>query len=271
MKNKKILIFGTIIILMLSFISTSSALFLSNEYKTEKTEYNNARNSPVFCELITDSANIKGIETMKIIQDIYESGEYSFNYVTVLSDVSNEASNELLNKYNIVGSPTCIFQGGYDTLYDVDPIENTYKNIIATVQNRYIPNLEIDLEKKWIADCCSAKAIFTITVTNNEAYTYRGFLKLYVSEIESRWNYTYENEEEPFNHALLDIPIEKQITIEPNSNITIEETWIATPFTPKSSNLKATAFVANALQYTGYSDPPANEHSFIAYYIDKKK
>ena len=272
MKIKKLIIASIILMFIISSFSAVTGMSLIKNIKIEKNEYKNtALISSVFCEFITNSYNIKGIETAKLIQNIYTSNDYNFNYITILSDVNNIASDGLVGYYNIVGYPTCIFQGGYTTLYNENPDENIYNEEIVDSQNKYNYNIKIDLERTWFADCCSAKAFFTITVTNNEASIYNGILKLYVSEIDSRYNYTYDNTVESFNYVLIDIPIEQKITIPPYSNITIEKTWIASPFliSLDGSNLNAIAVVAKDIPYIGYSDPPANKNSFTAYYIDQ--
>lgn len=255
---------------MTAFFSVSSAIPLTKNNEIENDGYKKTiLTSPVFCEFYTDSSNIKGIETAKLIQNIYKSGGYNFNYITILSDIYNQASDGLIRDYNIIGYPTSIFQGGYETLYNETPVESIYKNKINVVQNRNVPNIDIYIEPNWFADCCSSKADFKITVTNKESYTYNGILKLYISEIVSRYNYTYEDTLESFNYVLLDIPIEQTITILPYSNITVEKEWIATTFAKTGENLNVVAIVAYALPYTGYSDPPFNQNSFNAYYIDQ--
>ncbi len=261
-----------ILLFLVSTFSVSTGLSLIKNNKLETNQYKNTSlNSPAFCEFITDSSNLKGIETAKLIQNIYKSGKYNFNYITVLSDVSNQASDKLVDVYSIVGYPTCIFQGGYDIIYNKNPDENTFISKIIKIKNRYVHNIKIDLNRTWFADCCSAKAYFTINVTNNEAFAYNGILRVYVSEIASRFNYTYNNSVESFNYGLIDIPIEQKITIPPYSKITVKETWIASPFLKSldGSKLNVIAVVAEDIPNIGFSDPPENKNSFTAYYIDQ--
>ena len=68
MKIKKLMIVSVIILLTASSFSISVGLSLTKNDEVENEFKNTASNSPVFCEFITDTTNIKGIENARLIQ-----------------------------------------------------------------------------------------------------------------------------------------------------------------------------------------------------------
>lgn len=98
-------------------------------------------------------------------------------------------------------------------------------------------------------------------------FPYKGLLKIYIVEPESRWNM---NNGEPYHYAFLDYATEESITLDYEEEQVIQTVWNpqeAGFSDVKSDNLMVIATVFNLNNYKEYAYPPF-KNPFYAHYVD---
>lgn len=98
---------------------------------------------------------------------LYESGEYPFYFVALVSDVQNQvAENRLFQEFNIYGYPTSFLDGGYKVLIGSGISESTYINRIKQCGRRAVCNLNLSVSVEWMGD---GVLKIGISITDNNA------------------------------------------------------------------------------------------------------
>ncbi len=155
---------------------------------------------------------------------LFSSEEYDFHYVTLISDVNPNARNRTWNGFFNVAIPAVYVDGGFSNLIgsagSVNATAALYEDLIAESGERSdVADVSIDSSATWDGN---AKMTITITVTNNQNKFYLGFLKSYVSEIESRWN---DIDGDPYHYGFLDFAVNTIIFLGPGKEKTITVEW----------------------------------------------
>lgn len=280
--DRKILITSLSLTVFFFLVSSSTALpvMLDNNTTKENIKINmNYKNThTVFCEFASNASCNNCPETAEILSQIYTSNDYDFEYITYVTNEHSLALDALVKHYNIAGYPTCFFDAGYEIAYNSAPDEFNFVKKIEAASNRPVNDLIIDLNITWFADCCNKYVDTKLTIYNNEDELYEGILKLYVTEINSRWNYTFNGNNNSYHNAFIGFIVEDdKIYINPGSSITLTlPRWSALfPEGLEPNNMMIVAVVCNNNNaYRGYSDPPDNNHPFFVYKVDavsKKK
>ena len=199
---------------------------------------------------------------------IYSSSQYPFYYVSLVYDKNEKARDRLLNDYNLKGFPTCFFDGGYEVIYGGYHGTEPYENKILLAGDREVANVEVSIEADWISSCCNNVVSCEVTILNNEENAYNGFLKIYLTEINSRW---YDYDGNPYHFGFLDFIADTNINIPPKEKINLFYEWNPAESEYNDvdpSNLMVIAVLFNSQEHQGYSDPPDNTKEFTAYYVD---
>jgi len=195
-----------------------------------------------------------------------ESDEHHFYYVVMVDDCE-KASKHLHENYNIYGFPTIFIDGGYGVVMGATDFKSRFMNKccqeVSAAVFRDVPALYLNVDAKWNTN--KSELTVTATIENKESDTYTGLLKVYITEINSRWS---DWNGYPYHFAFLDYAISKNVKIKPDGNKSFSETWKATYTNVYPENLWIVAVVFNSESVQAYSDPPNNEHSFDAYYAD---
>jgi hypothetical protein len=97
---------------------------------------------------------------------------------------------------------------------------------------------------------------------------YDGHIRVYVVEIESRWN---NNDDEPYHYGFLDFALNEDFSLHNeediyNNTIIWESKWAGYPII-ELENILVIAAIFNSEENIGYSEPP-NGNPFDAYYVD---
>lgn len=155
---------------------------------------------------------------------LYTSDEYDFHYVTLISDVNPNARNRTWLGYFNVAIPAVYVDGGVSNLIgsagSVNATAALYEVLISESGERSdVADVSLDSSATWDGN---AKMSITITVTNNQNKFYIGFLKSYVSEIESRWN---DIDGDPYHYGFLDFAVNTFIFLGPGKEKTITVEW----------------------------------------------
>jgi len=272
MNNKFLKILFITIVIFSLFSGASAIPMIQNDTSTyQNSSLETESSHTVFCEFAVNTNLTNSAETANILQNIYESGEYDFQYITYVSDQYTKASDWLGDKYNIRGFPTCFFDGGFEVLYDIPAIESNYENKIYIASYRNVHDLDVVLDTVWFEDCCSKKLDIEINVINNENKPYNGIIRIYIVERNSRWTYQLGETNGTYKYAFLDFALDERIYIPAGGNVSIAApTWINFVVDDvDGGELVAIAVLSNQNPYPGHSDPPYNEYSFNSNAVDE--
>lgn len=110
-------------------------------------------------------------------------------------------------------------------------------------------------------------------VTEGDRSTYSGTLRVFVTEIESRWD---DSDDLPFHNAMLSLAINEIFSIDDDDTLTWVQIWDGHNYEYQTgltfgdvteNNIKVIAAVYNQGGYNGYSDPPSGAQ-FIVNEVD---
>ncbi len=97
------------------------------------------------------------------LNDIYESGDYPFYFVSLVTNRNKDAEKRAFD-YNIYGIPITYFDGGYQLTIGGGNVENTYRNQIELCGERPVPDLNLSVSFFWDPDVSPPD----ITITHPE-------------------------------------------------------------------------------------------------------
>ena len=201
------------------------------------------------------------------LHDLFDPKDPEFYYVSLVEDKNAKAQQRLEDSYNIYGFPTIYLDGGYELYVGSTDFEAKFKTALTKTQNRQVPDLDISLTALW--NDSRKELITSVDIKNNEETSYKGRIRIYVNEIQSRWT---DHDGNPYSYAFLDFAANEAITIPANNDISIDKQWLADGAgfgDVYGENLYIIAVVFKNNATIKYSDPPDNTYSFEAYYADK--
>ncbi len=224
-----------------------------------------AKQSPiVFCEEGTATWCTKCPKTAHALHNIYESGDYAFYYVALVSDKNPKAKTRLEEGYNIKYYTTTYFDGGYQLVIGGIEDEEPYRTAILESRARERADVEMSLSVSWQKQ---GNIGITLSIKNDENAAYEGNLKAYVVEPTSRWN---DHDKNPYHFGFLDFAFNEDITIQKGGQIQKSGIWNASnagyPDVSRD-NIMVIVTLFSKEMHTGYSDPPSG-NPFDAHYID---
>jgi hypothetical protein len=266
---KKILLFVVIVIIVasgLEVVALKSDIKTSNFNYVVKQYSNNidlGYTHTVFVEVGSTTICPACPESNSAWHNIYESGNYDFEYCELVVDKNSVAASHM-NDRNLYWVPTSYWDGG-EYVYPGTAI-STFYNYLDSSGARAVPDLVADLNVDWFGN---ARLDISFTIANNEAVAYSGRLKIYIIELESKlWN---DQQGKPFNHAFLDFAINKAINIPAGNTYSDISVWdgVSEGF-PRISgdNIQVILVVFDDTPHQSYSDPPSGS-PFLAYYVDE--
>jgi len=145
------------------------------------------------------------------LKALYKGGWHDFYYVSFVCDKNTHAYTRAITELGLTGYPTVFWDGKYRT--DVGSTSSIpgdmsrFNSSIITCGARTVPNIDLTVSTVWLG---SATMNITVTVTNNQASPYSGYLRCYVTEIESSMGwydtaghlYTFPFLQYAFNQAI---------------------------------------------------------------------
>jgi len=205
--KKYLLAIVIVTILLLPLVGASD--LLSSNKTEEKTPFNILKDDfthGVFAEYATTTNCGYCPEASSQLYSIYDSGDYNFHYVSLVAD-ANYRIYDRVKELGVSGVPDVYFDGGYKNLLGKQDDEQPYRDAIQQCGNRDVPDVDVDVNVQW-----NGNAILKISVTvqNNEPEDYNGYLRVYIVEIESRWN---DISGHPYHFGVLHIPIERSLAV----------------------------------------------------------
>ena len=203
------------------------------------------------------------------LKEIYAEGQYPFYYISLVDD-KNPIAAARNNEYNLYGFPTLYFDGGFRVdvgAGSVPAAKATYINSIIACGNRVVEDIDIDLGVTWLG---GTNMEIEATVENNEAATYGGHIRVYITEIVSSMGW-YDSGGQLYTFPLLDYAFNEPLSINAGDSWTDTTTWDGTTHgfpTITETNIMVIAAVFNDAPHQGYSYPPSG-YPFTAYYVDE--
>jgi len=203
-----------------------------------------------------------------IIHELFESEEYNFYYVSMVLDKNDKAKERLKNDYNIVGYPTLFIDGGYSVILEGSDDVSIYTQAIQQAAVRDVFNVQVTINAEYDKNTNELKTEAVVYNYENETYISR--LRVYLTEINSRWINSYSEEPKPYHYGFIDYIINEDITVDSDDITTITATkkltdFLITDLDPE--NLMVIAVVFNSESVEKYAYPP-NENPFNAYFAD---
>jgi hypothetical protein len=145
------------------------------------------------------------------LKELYKRGWHDFFYVSLVCDVNTHA-NARRSELGITGYPTVCWDGKYRTNVGAGSIPSAmaaYNTSIIACAARTVPNIDLSVSATWLG---SATMNITVTVTNNQATTYSGYLRCYVTEIASSLGWT-DTAGYPYTFAFLQYAFNQAISV----------------------------------------------------------
>jgi hypothetical protein len=220
-KGFKVMIFYLVIIIALSF--TSSLVTSEDNNTTTMMEPEGTRQSfthAVLAEDLTGTWCQYCPGASEGLTNIYNSGDYEFYFVSLIEDVNDEANSRCTDDYNVAGYPTVMFDGGYEEVVGAgDDAESNYRDAIESCGARSVPDIELMITAEPLGD---AEIDIGVQIVNNEDSDYSGDLRVFITEIDSRYD-DYDGNPYPF--AFLDYAFDQSINIPAGSYFEDSTTW----------------------------------------------
>ncbi len=95
---------------------------------------------------------------------IYNSGDYPWYFVALVSDMNSQAAQRL-GEYNVYGYPTAFFDGGYQVYVGGSSVESVYRTRIQNCGDRAVPSLGLSVSVEYIG---GGDLQIDVEITNNE-------------------------------------------------------------------------------------------------------
>jgi len=159
------------------------------------------------------------------IWNVYNSGQYDFEYVTMIvfghggwGDILNTKARSWNNFYVFNSYPTNIMDGDYRRQ---GSSTGTFPGNLNACGNRAVHDLDGTLTVTWQGD---AVLDIDIEIENNEGSAYSGYIRVPITEIDSRYTNAYSQK---YHFGFLDypFPMNKAITIPAGGTYTDSVAW----------------------------------------------
>lgn len=220
------------ILILCSFLLTSS-IVISQETVQSLNDVTSLKQQPsllteeshtVFAEYATTTWCPNCPVASSALYELSQTTTQPFTYVTLVTDVNKNARERSRNGYYNVAIPSVYFDGGYKHLIGsggtTSATMEIYSDLIDdSLLRKNIKDVLLQTQATWQGN---AELNIQVTITNNELLPYIGFVKTYVTEIESRWE---DYAGDPYHYALLDFAIETPIILFPKQTRTLTANW----------------------------------------------
>ena len=158
------------------------------------------------------------------LYSLYNSSEYPFYFVALVSDQNPLAQNRFWGHYRGIAIPTIFIDGGFNqTVGSATTPQQTellYRPFIEEAGARTVHPLELTTNVTGHGD---ATLDITVTVKNTGSKPYFGYVRSYVTEISSRW---INDDGDPYHFGFLDYAIKNVVFLQPQKSRTFTMTWI---------------------------------------------
>lgn len=222
---KKIIILIVATVLFLSPFVAASTMTMSDNTQTQttKTSTTSEFTHSVFIEEGTTTWCPNCPNAAEALYSLYESGEYPFYFVALVTDQNSVAQDRFWGHYRGKAIPTIFFDGGFNQTVGggstPGQTELLYRPYIEEAGERTVHPIELNTS---VIGHDDATLDITVTVKNNGSRPYFGYVRSYVTEILSRW---INNDGDPYHFGFLDYAIKKVVFLGPQKSRTYTMTW----------------------------------------------
>jgi hypothetical protein len=268
---KKILFIIAAVILCTSpFVAAFSTPVPSNDDSNTKTTATFTHT--VFVEEGTTTWCPNCPNAAKALYSMYNSSEYPFYYVALVSDMNKASRDRFWGHYRAKAIPTILSDGGFiQTVGSGSNLQNTielYRPVIEECGNRTVHPLELT---STVTGHNDAKLDITVTVKNIGTKKYIGFVQSYVTEIESRWK---DLSKQPYHFGFLDFAMQKFVVLSPQASKTFTVTFDGaanhgnhTFADITDDNIMVISTVSHIMPHVVAKEEYINMH--VAFYVDQ--
>jgi len=194
-----------------------------------------------------------------ILYDLYKTGEYNFYYVSLVEDQNSIAKSRLDDDYNIYGYPTIFIDGGFELLSGGNTAKSTIAEEIKRAEQRDAAKIDVNVSSEIIDNEIKT----SVRVTNYETSEYTGRLRVYLTEVVSRWQ---DYDGKSYHYGFIDYIIDEDIKIGPEEEKVLSKNYDVSELDVE--NLMIIAVVFNSESTEKYADKENNENKFDAYFAD---
>ena len=207
-----ILLMAIIIIMPLNGAASTTKTSIETTSNQIKNVLNEGQTHTVLVESVSMSTCPYCPVASSQIYSIYSSGDYDFEYVTIVTDKISELpliaqshlSTRVLDELGVKSVPDVYLYGGYKNIKGRQDDEQSYRTAIEQSGSRSVTQVGIELNVEW-----TIGNIIRITAqVQSDDPEFDGNIRIYVTEINSRWN---DQQGEQYHYAVLDIPVDKSI------------------------------------------------------------
>lgn len=146
------------------------------------------------------------------LKSIYNSGDFDFYFVSIVSDYSNYNLKGRLYDLGVSSVPDVFFDGEYKDIIGGQSSETPYRNTLTQASQRDVPDIDINVNAEWKGN---GAIKIDVDIINNEPEDYNGLLRVYIVEKESRWDDLGGN---PYNFAAIAMPMDRSLAL-PKSGV----------------------------------------------------
>lgn len=259
---KKYIIIVLITILLVSSLATALEISVQKSSNIGREDFTHA----VFAEDASTTWCTYCPITSRALYSIYNSSDYPFNYVTLLSNV-NPIAQSRTRQLNVYSIPIVYFDGGVSTKTGAVQ-ETEYRSLLEETGIRSVARpLGMTTNVTWEDN---ATMTITVSITNNGNLFYLGILKSYITEIESRW---LDLDGDPFHFALLDFAFKKIVFIRPGKTYTDSMVWDGTETHGNQTFEDITQdnimVISTASHWIPHLNRTDTDRLFLAFYVDQ--
>lgn len=208
------------IVMMLLMVSSVNALTNKTNFETITADFTHT----VLIEKCTATWCSNCPIASEALENVYESGDYSFYYLSLVDDMNTIAKQR--NKdftmllFPVYAFPTIYLDGGNTNFVGhegtVTATETAYRSVIEQEGQRTTKQpITLNSTVTWDGN---AKLTASVEITNEGNFFYFGKLRSYVTEIASRWN---DYDGNPYHYAFIDYAINKFVFLMPGQSKTI--------------------------------------------------
>jgi len=153
------------------------------------------------------------------IYSIHEGGSHDFCYVALVANYNSHAMNRC-SELGVQFIPDYVFDGGYERWVGSGGLPDAYTSRISASAGRPVADIDLELRVLWEAE---ALLRVYVTITNHEGGAYQGRLRIYITEIESRWKTTSG---QPFHFAMIgDFAANQDVSIPAGEAKELSDLW----------------------------------------------
>ena len=145
------------------------------------------------------------------LKEIYKNDWYDFYYVSLVCDKNTHSYYRAINQLGLTGYPTVYWDGSYTQNVGAGSVPSAIAAYNVSINNcatRTVANIDLTISVTWLGGTSMS---ITVTVTNNQATIYNGYLRCYVTEIASSMGW-YDTAGDLYTFPFLDYAFDQTIT-----------------------------------------------------------